>query len=297
MRHLFVLLTLFFGVSVSFGNAQSDKDLFPEIDGWKISGEIRVYNPANLWDYINGAADTYLQYNFKELHVAQYHKDEDTYITAEIYRHETPDHAFGMYKLERPEDIETIKTGTEGYQIESILNFYSGKYYVKIQSHKETDVIKKTIRDIAGKIAENLSTKENAPAVVSYFPDEENKIDNSTQFISDNFLGHEFLHSAYTTKYMHGKKELMLFIIALENPKQCKSMLKEYIKFAGYKPRWPIKQKYYEISDKYNGRVSLFWRDNYLFGALNIDNTDIRHKYAKKLEKSIMEKGAFKEDE
>jgi len=29
---------------------------FPEMAGWKQSGEIQIYSPANLYDYIDGGA-------------------------------------------------------------------------------------------------------------------------------------------------------------------------------------------------------------------------------------------------
>ena len=48
------------------------KDLkFPEIPGWKQSGEIQTFTPKTLYEYINGAADLYLSYDFEELKVAE----------------------------------------------------------------------------------------------------------------------------------------------------------------------------------------------------------------------------------
>ena len=45
---------------------------FPQITGWKKSGEIRIFLPKNLYDYIDGGADLYLKYDFQELQVAEY---------------------------------------------------------------------------------------------------------------------------------------------------------------------------------------------------------------------------------
>ena len=49
---------------------------FPEMAGWKLSGEIQIYSRANLYDYIDGAADLYLKYDFQELKVADYQNDQ-----------------------------------------------------------------------------------------------------------------------------------------------------------------------------------------------------------------------------
>ena len=45
---------------------------FPEITGWKQSGEIQTFTPKTLFEYINGAADLYIMYDFQELKVAEY---------------------------------------------------------------------------------------------------------------------------------------------------------------------------------------------------------------------------------
>ncbi|MHB9098605.1 MAG: DUF6599 family protein, partial [Syntrophales bacterium] len=88
---------------------------FPEMAGWKQSGEIQIYSRENLYDYIDGAADLYLKYDFQELKVADYENDRKASVTIEVYRHKTPVHAFGIYSQERLGDANYLDIGAQGY--------------------------------------------------------------------------------------------------------------------------------------------------------------------------------------
>jgi hypothetical protein len=87
---------------------------FPEMAGWKQSGEVQIYSPANLYDYINGGADLYLKYDFQELKVADYINDQKASVTIEVYRHKTPVHAFGIYSQERLGNANYLEVGAQG---------------------------------------------------------------------------------------------------------------------------------------------------------------------------------------
>ena len=70
--------------------------MFPELSGYKKNTDFQVFLPDNLWDFINGAAETYLAYGFVDLHVAEYKKGKNV-IKLEIYRHS--DHTNGFWYL------------------------------------------------------------------------------------------------------------------------------------------------------------------------------------------------------
>jgi hypothetical protein len=94
---------------------------FPEITGWKQSGEIQTFIPKTLYEYINGAADLYLTYDFQELKVAEYQNEKKASVTIDVYRHITPIHAFGIYSQERLPNANFINVGAQGYVEEEIL--------------------------------------------------------------------------------------------------------------------------------------------------------------------------------
>ena len=96
---------------------------FPEVTGWKQSGEIQTFLPKTLFEYINGAADLYLSYDFEELKVAEYLNEKKASVIVDVYRHKTPTHAFGIYSQERLPNTSFLDIGVQGYVEENLLNF------------------------------------------------------------------------------------------------------------------------------------------------------------------------------
>ena len=40
---------------------------FPEIEGWSPESAVSSYDSESLWEFINGAAETFMQYGFQGL--------------------------------------------------------------------------------------------------------------------------------------------------------------------------------------------------------------------------------------
>jgi hypothetical protein len=99
---------------------------FPEITGWRQSGEIQTFSPKTLFEYINGDANLYLMYDFQELKVAEYLNEKKASVTVDVYRHKTPTHAFGIYSQERLPNANFIDVGAQGYIEKNVLNFLTG---------------------------------------------------------------------------------------------------------------------------------------------------------------------------
>ena len=39
--------------------------LFPEIAGWQKKGAVEIFSPENLYEYIDGAAENFIGYDFR----------------------------------------------------------------------------------------------------------------------------------------------------------------------------------------------------------------------------------------
>ena len=64
MKRGYLIICSFFvfwgaGIAGPMGVSASDWEhfVFPEMKGWKQSGEVQVFSPRTLYEYINGAAD------------------------------------------------------------------------------------------------------------------------------------------------------------------------------------------------------------------------------------------------
>ena len=263
------------GVSISEGKSF----VFPEIMGWKQSGEIQTFLPKTLYEYIDGAADLYLAYDFQELNVAEYLNDKKASVTVEIYRHQSPTHAFGIYSQERLPDANFLNIGDQGYIDKNILDFFSGSYYVKINSYNTGAEDREVLQAFAKKVVEDLGGKGGLPSILSSFPVEGN-IRNSEKFIARNFLGYSFLNSAFTADYELSGKKFKLFLIDCGDKKGCRNIIQKYLqqtKSAGKE----VTEGRYTLSDPHHGVVDLYWEGNHVWGVLDLADPGLRSRYLK----------------
>lgn len=224
-----VILTLFF--LFSFGEeVRSGAGLFPEINGWKTNGSINTYTPDNLFEYINGAAEVFLNCDFRKLYSRAYESKADKSVTADIYLHSSINNGFGIYSQEKPEKGEFIKIGTQGYYEHGVLNFFKGKYYVKLSSFNLGDKDRELLLKFASGIAMLIKDDDGFPIVLQCFP-QPGKLLNSERYIATDFLGHSFLHSAFIAVYQLKGKKIKVFIIQSKSAEEAQTIINNYFAF------------------------------------------------------------------
>ncbi|MCE5265183.1 MAG: hypothetical protein LLG97_16825 [Deltaproteobacteria bacterium] len=267
------------GVGLAASGAGMGAPLFPEIPGWKLSDDIQVFSPKNLYDYIDGGADLFLKYDFQELRVAEYQNDRKTSVTAEVYRHRTPVLAFGIYSQERLPNARFLDIGAQGYGEPGVLNFLAADCYVKLTSVNAGADDEKVLLTFAGKIAERLGGKGGLPAILASFP-AEGMLKNSEKLTAREFLGYSFFHSGFTADYELAGKKFQLFVIEGRDRNDCRNMLQSYLKQAGSGPD-KIEEGRYNLKDPYHGEMDFYWQGRYIRGALNLDDAGLRAKMLK----------------
>jgi len=291
---IFVVPTLVFlicgGITPSWASSPEEKPFPPiVINGWKQTGGIQTFSPRKLYDYIDGAADLYLTYDFQELQVAEYLNEKKASVTVEIYRHGTPSHAFGIYSQERLSNANFLDIGAQGYSEKNVLNFVSGNYYVKINSFNTGPEDEEVLLAFAKAVADHLGAKSPLPLTLSAFP-EEGKKKNSEKFIAKDFLGYSFLHSAFTADYELPGKKFKLYVIEGVDREGCRSMIQKYLKQTGA-PQKNVAEGRYTLRDPYHGEMDLVWMGKYIWGVLNLSEPGLRSKYLKLLEGGLQKKG------
>ncbi len=262
--------------------------VFPDVAGWKRSAEIQNFSPKTLYEYIDGAADLYLTYEFEELKVAEYQNGKKSSVTVDVYFHKTPILAFGIYSQERLPDANFINAGAEGYVESNALNFLSGPYYVKISSYNTGAEDQEILLTFAKKVSESLGEKGSLPSILSSFP-EEGKKKHSEKFIAKNFLGYSFLHSAFTAEYELSGKKFKLFVIEGDR-QECMDLIQKYLQQIG-SPAKNVVEGRYTLPDPYQGEVDLYWKGKKVWGILNVSEPTLRSKYLKLFEIGLEKKG------
>jgi len=73
--------------------------------GWEMVSQPENFGPENLWDYINGQAEFYLNYGFLRVDTAEYRAESGTpSVVVEVYQMASSEEAFGIYAAERNPD-------------------------------------------------------------------------------------------------------------------------------------------------------------------------------------------------
>ena len=286
LAFLWAVGALFWSGCASQTPADRDRTaLFPNLEGWKRSSEVRVYAPETLYEYINGAAVLYLEYDFQELLVVEYRRKKQASVLVETYRHRTPAHAFGIYSQERPPGGLFLDIGAQGYCEAPLLNFIVGNYYVKINGMGNPPAEQALLETFSHALVGTLGGRTSLPDVLVCFP-EELRQPNSETFVARNFMGYGFLHSGYTAKYRLDDQAFKLFIIEGADRQDCRQMIERYAESTQY-PHVVEEGPLHTFTDPYHGEVTLAWKGNYIWGALDLTDSQLASDYLAKIETQL----------
>ncbi|MGB4704674.1 MAG: DUF6599 family protein [Candidatus Saccharicenans sp.] len=249
------------------GQALSLKSLLPKIEGWEFQEEPALYSPGTLFEYINGASEAYLSYDFRELIVAHYQKKgSETTVTLEIYDMGEALNAFGIFSSERYPESPEVNIGYAGYLEEEVLNFVSGRYYVKLICYEGGEQTPEYLQMFAREVQAKIGDKGGLSALFSAFPPE-GRVKNSEKFIKKNFMGFDFLSRGYVVYYRNDGVEYEGFIIECNSPAEADSSLKKLVEFYS-REKYPFVRegnRYYQ-KNAYGQHVLLSQSGRYLFG-------------------------------
>jgi hypothetical protein len=273
----FKILTCIF-LFASASHIFSQEVSFPDLKGYKILTNYPVYTPDNLWDFIDGAADAYLSYNFEDLHVADYKKGRNV-IRLEIYKHKNNTQSFGIYSAERSPTFRFINIGAQGYKVEGSLNFFKGSYYVKLRTYSKSEKVIQSMQTLGLKVADMLPGESLMPEVLTEFP-ETGKKKNEETYIKESVLGHEFLQDAFKASYELGDINFSIFIIDKSSPDDSRKIVTSWLSKVGVEMDDQSGGKYL-FKDGYNGYIFLSWKDNRIaiIAGLSKDQTEIADRY------------------
>jgi hypothetical protein len=179
-----------------------------------------VFYAANLYEYIDGGAEVYHQYDFVTL-IHQEYKAKETEVTVDIYDMGNPLNAYGLYASERSPNYNFLPIGAEGYVSDFALNFLQGTCYVKLSAFSPNGKADTVLQSFAQSISERIKTGKTLPELFNIFP-RENRVARSEKFVRKSPLGHEFLSPAYQVSYSVQGQECQLMLSEAASPQQAR---------------------------------------------------------------------------
>ena len=123
------------------GCKKKDVDPFPvsgAVAGWEKTGDTRVFAAKDLWQYIDGGADQYLQAGVVSTGTSDYKYQGELEAVVDVY---TMGNAAGARKIldsGQTNDAQKVQVGDAGIAYEQSVTFRKGPYLVRIVAYDAT---------------------------------------------------------------------------------------------------------------------------------------------------------------
>jgi len=182
-QQILVLIALAAALSPSCAGGPSG---FPAVEGWTQSGEVRVYNAENLWEYIDGAAELFVQYGVETCATADMSRAGAS-ATVDLYEMASPLGAVGVFKAESAHgsvDLTgaTLAAVSPPYQARMV----KGSTYIKVNVY-EGELSESEGRQFLQGLAASLPGEPVMPQEFSLLP-EDGKVPGSEGYQPGSFL-------------------------------------------------------------------------------------------------------------
>ncbi len=143
MKQMIVVFVIIVLVSGAYAKMPDYLPQAAELQEWEPAGTAQHVVGDDLFLLINGAAEIYHEYGFKQAITLGFkHKDQPSGgFNLEIYEMQNPAAAYGVYTFKTGEAGKLIDVGNEGLLEDYYLNFWKGNFLVTVigfDSKKET---------------------------------------------------------------------------------------------------------------------------------------------------------------
>lgn len=210
-----------------------------ELEKWsEIS--VNFYGGKQLTEYINGGAELYFAYNFKEACIKEYKNSFGSDLVLEIYEMDKSENAYGIYSFDT--DGEHPQIGQEATYANGLLKFWKHRFFIRILYAGEDPNVKGVILSIGKEIAHRIRYNGVKPEILSRIPPTQvvseslhyfhkNICLNNFYYLSDeNILNLNDETEAVTFEYEIGKQLLRVILVQYSKPEDAKDAYSQFIR-------------------------------------------------------------------
>lgn len=181
MKNIIYFITILIVIDSSYSVLSMDdnkeKDIISfcpvksEVKNWQPDGEPEIAKGEDLFLVINGGAEIYHEYGFKNA-VFQTYVNNGNSINLEIYEMQSNTAAFGMYSFKTGKEGLSLNLGYEGWLESYYLNFWKGNYLVTLTSMQTDSSCIEDLIYFANVVDKRIICTSVLPPLVSYLPEE-----------------------------------------------------------------------------------------------------------------------------
>ena len=146
----------------------------------KASGEDHVYDRETLYDYMDGGAEVYLAFDFRQVWTRKYSMPGGKELTVDVYDMGSPEEAFGIFSCDREDPGAGIGQGSEyGF---GLLRFHQGRFFVTVMTADEDEEAGQGVLEVGRAVVKALGSPGPGPDLVGFLPRESLQPDRTSYF-------------------------------------------------------------------------------------------------------------------
>lgn len=185
MRNRFLLTISLFILHFGIMTAQTLKSLLPVPTGpWTISSDPRHFAGEQLYEYIDGGAELFLSYNYREAVSQKYVSDNEPVVVADIFDMGTAANAYGVFCHTREKQTEEFGQGAQVY--EDAIIFWKDRYYVSLMAYDLSERATEFLHQLASSIDANIPETGPLPEILKILP--EHYLDNNSLLYFHHYI-------------------------------------------------------------------------------------------------------------
>jgi len=133
-----VALLLYAGCKRQPGTEPSFFPATNQVAGWVKTRDVRIFEAADLWKYIDGEAERYSKAGVQRVSTTDYKFQNRVDATVDIYTMGNAQGAEKVFKSEAAIDVKPIQLGDDARVSSQSLVFRKGAYLVRIVAFEES---------------------------------------------------------------------------------------------------------------------------------------------------------------
>jgi hypothetical protein len=126
------------------------------VSGWEKSSETRTFEPKNLWQYIDGDSEQYIQAGVVSTSTSDYKYQGKLEAVVDVYTMGGPDGAQTILERGQTKEAKTVQVGDEGLQYAQSVTFRKGRYLVRIVAYEASATTEQALLNLAHGVEANL---------------------------------------------------------------------------------------------------------------------------------------------
>ncbi len=270
-----------------------------EISGWIESGQDSAFGRDNIFDYMDGAGEIYLAFDFKLLFVREYTKENSPSLVVEIYEMSSSEDAYGVYTQDT--DGDEVRIGQDAVYAAGLLRFWKDTVFARIMAERETAETKAAVFKIGEIVAQSVTKEGKRPDLLDCL-NPSGLVSRSIRFFhnvvslnshyylaSSNILNLSEKTDALLARYETEKSKPWLLLVRYRTSARAKASHVQFLEI--YFKERPLSAGQIQVKKLESGKFSSAWRKGrFLVLVFEADSASTCERLSREVSKKMEEK-------